>query len=206
MVGSDKIGKCQSDRECTLCANPIKEERQFAHQLINDKRYLIDVEEYHLIDEHDADLDEIETVEVDEETPKIMVYGVLKPQAFSEVTDWNIEMDRYKEFAFSCIYQGKEYVSGFTDFKLLPKEQVIDNCIPCVLLLQTSLPLTTKKSYGFGYSMFLRYSNHDLFSNIFLRDFVLCVRDIETSYTGNEGEWTDYINLEVLGKTATSII
>lgn len=55
------------------------------------------------------------------------------------------------------------------------------------------------KRYGFGYTMFLRYSNMEIFDNILNRDYFYCIRDVEKQIVlEEEAIWENLINEEHL--------
>lgn len=99
----------------------------------------------------------------------------------------------------------KIYLSAYQDIALFENMKTYEISIPCAMLLNTALDLENKMDYGFGHTMFLKYSNMEIFNNIFNRKFLFCVRDVETAYNPVQENWKDFINEETLKKVAKEL-
>ena len=197
---------------CPVCNNEIREERQFASlQISEDKNVLFDVEEFAYFDKWMSTKEkkqqpEYENIHPDEEASAQLVYAVLMPANENNKKDLCVEIKKCKNYAMCTLEDEKLYVSGYADIEVFKGKEVYSRCIPCALLLYTSLDLKKKKEYGFGYTMFLKHSNQKIFDNLLCREFVIVVRDIEETYNPEDEEhWKDYINEKNMLKMAREI-
>lgn len=198
---------------CSICNNGLREERQYGCLKISDDTFiLLDAEEFAYLEEREENRKKgndtiFQEVEPEDQQEVMLVYGVLIPQAGSTITikEWGDEIMKYKNFAFSTLHDNKEFLSTFKEIKLFENDVVYENQIPCAMLLQTALNLDEKKGYGFGYTMFLKYANLNIFENIFNRPFVFCIRDIEKNYLENMDNWYECVNFKLLKQTALEL-
>lgn len=199
--------KHRKNCSCPICNNSIREERQYGVlPLHNGGNVIIDIEELSHLNEYMESLKgskktkspEYTRVEPKEDNRLVLVYGVLIPQYDTDLDNWEQILSKYKEYAFVTLAEEKLFLSAYKDFKIFEEKRVYEYSIPCALLLDTSLDLSKKKEYGFGYTSFLRYKDLDIFTNILNRQFLFCLGEIETSFNDDLENWKKYINKEKL--------
>lgn len=205
------MGKKQKETcSCPICSNEVREERQYAaFKLKNGEFVIVDAEEVWHIDEFMKNRTEktkqpdYPLIEPEDEDVLQLAYGVLIPQYDTETENWSKELDRFKNYAFATLEDRKVYLSAYSDYKIFPEMPVYNSHIPCALLLSTSLNLGEEKEFGFGYTLFLKYGNMEILDNIFNRDFVFCLGDIEETFQPDDfSNWTKYINKEKMMNVA----
>ena len=193
---------------CPICNNVIREERQYAAlQVKDDKFVILDVEEYVHFDKFMKNINNRERlkqpsyklIEPEDDKALVLAYGALIPQYAFNLEDWNKELEKYKEFAFGTLENNSLYLSVYKDFQLIQENKIYNTHIPCALLLDTALNLSEKKEYGFGYTSFLIYQNMEIFDNIFNREFMFSLGDLESNFKADDIEnWKNYIDKEKL--------
>lgn len=200
--------------DCEMC-NSGREERQFALSNWDDKYILWDVDEASAVDKW-LDTTEDTSIPVDfpivtfneERTPYLLVYGVIIPNPLKEC-DLIKEAESHKDYGYFTLLDGKIYESVYRDIWILPDKVHSNKDIPCAMLLQTSLDLRQKRSYGFGYTMTIRYKNEngfmETFTNIMNRNFALCVKDVVKVLTEYTDDWKKYIDEAACIETARGI-
>ncbi len=199
------------DCTCKICNNGIREERQYAALKIEEHFIILDAEEYQHFDDWMRNKTENEkqpaycVVEPKDENTLQLAYGVLIPAYETEVPDWNKELEKFKGYAFATLEDEKIYLSEYQDIVLFENMKTYGISIPCAMLLNTPLDLENKMDYGFGHTMFLKYGNMEIFNNIFNREFLFCVRDVEAAYDSVQGDWKDFINEKALKKVAKEL-
>ena len=190
-----------------MCSNNIREERQYGALEVKDGKFIIiDAEEFCYFDEYMQSLKVNKgkerpkqpayvRTEPEEDKQPVLAYGVLIPQYDSDMNTWKKELEQYKNFAFGTLEEHQLYLSAYREFELFEENKVFDNHIPCALLFDTSLDLSKEKDYGFGYTSFLLYKDMEIFDNIFNRQFLFCLGDVENSFKSDDLEnWTKYID------------
>lgn len=198
---------------CPICNNDIREERQYAALELKDGSYVtLDAQEFvHLDDwmqnrKKGEEHPQFEKVEPDEDTPLQLVYGVLMPADTKVKEDYVEKAKEIKNYALVTLEDEKVYYSGYQDIEVFEGKEIYSGCIPCAMLLQTSLDLEDKLEYGFGHTMFLKYTDWNIFDNIFNRKFLFCVRDVEPNFKPEDEEhWKDYINVDSMLDTAKEL-
>lgn len=210
---------------CELC-NSMRAERQFALSDWEDKYILWDVDEAIEFNtwafDTRLDTDTVEgimgeakripvdfpIVKLNEESEYLLVYGVVIPNPLKEC-DLTKEAEAYKNYGHFTLLDGKMYESVYSDIWLSPDKVHSGKDIPCAILLKTSLDLNKKRSYGFGYTMTVRYKNEkglmDIFSNIMNRSFALCVKDVVKVLPEYTDDWKKYIDEAACIETARGI-
>ena len=199
---------------CEMC-NSGRAERQFALSEWDDKYILWDVDEASAFNKWlDTPKDkrvDFPVVKVnEEEAPYLLVYGIIIPNPLIEECDLMKEVEAYKDYCHFTLLDGKIYESAYSDFWLSPDKVHNSKDIPCAVLLKTSLDLNKKRSYGFGYTMTIRYQDENgfmnTFTNIMNRSFALCVKDVVKvllpEYTD---DWKKYIDEAACIETARGI-
>lgn len=205
--------KHKENCNCPICNNGIREERQYAALELKDGSYVtLDAQEFaHLDDwmqntEKDKKQPEYEKVEPDEGTPLQLVYGVFMRADKKAKEDYVEKVKEFKHYALISLEDEKIYYSGYKDIEVFEGKDIYSGCIPCAMLLQTSLDLENKLAYGFGHTMFLKYENLNIFDNIFNREFLFCIRDVEKNFNPEDEEhWRDYINVDSMLDTAKEL-
>lgn len=193
----------EKDCSCKICSNGIREERQYALLQIEEHSILFDAEEYQHFDEwmrnrgDNKKQPEYYIVEPENDTLQL-VYGVLIPTPDAEVSDWHKELKKYIDYTFATLEDKKIYLSAYQDIEIYEDMKIYEMSIPCVMLLNTVLDLKEKQDYGFGHTMFLKYRDFEIFDNIFNRQFLFCVRDIEETYDGQQSNWKEFIDKQKL--------
>lgn len=197
---------------CPICNLNIKEERQFASmQLKEETSILIDVEEYeHIYNWIQSEAKEIphyERIEAEENIEPVLAYGILIPQIGSEkeLGEWNMIAEKYVNYAFLTLEQGKEYISSYEDIVLLYDMPVYHNHIPCAMILQTPIN-NFDKELDFGYTMSLCYSNLNIFDNIINRKFLFCIKETKSLTVEERKEWKNHIKQERMIQIAKELI
>lgn len=200
-MSTSKLNKHSNKCSCPICNNGIREERQYAALQVKDGAYLtFDVEEIVHIDEYQKS-DKYPSqpnypfIVPDDDIQPILAYGVIIPQYDSDITNWGEELQKHKEYAFGTLENNKVFVSAYSDFMLFENDKIYNSHIPFALLLYTSLDLSKKKDYGFGYTSFLLYKGWDVLTNILNRKFLFCLGDMERSFDGKDLEnWKKHVN------------
>ena len=199
---------------CEMCSSG-REERQFALSNWGNKFILWDVDEASAFDKW-IDTTKDKRIPVDfpvvkvneEESPYLLVYGVIIPNPLQEC-DLVKKAESYKGYGYFTLLDEKIYESVYSDIWLSPDKVHSSKDIPCAVLLKTSLDLKKKRSYGFGYTMTIRYQDEkgfmDIFTNIINRSFALCVKDVVKIFPTNTNDWKKYIDEAACIKTAKGI-
>lgn len=188
---------------CPICNNGIREEHQFAlMQLGEPGSYaILDIEEAVLIDSFLRD--EPETceqpvfpyVEAESSKPPVLVYGVLIPQEGWNPDSWTDELNQMKDYSLGTVHCGQLLLSSFRDFRLYEDRAVYGNHIPCALLMDTVLDLSTERPYGFGHTAFPLYQGLQILDNILNREYLFCLGGMEENFVADGAtEWMRYID------------
>ena len=200
---------------CERCRQG-KEERQFAvwRPTFDGKEVdiLVDCEEishiFRFIDKEIA-LEDIKVVDTADDKEPVLAYGILMICNGIEMSVDEAEetLNNRKNYAFACLEEMKECLSSYEDIAVFKEDVVYEDSIPIACLLKTDLDVANGKQYGFGYTMFIRYSDMDILSNIMNRNYLLCLRGVEESFDINDKDnWKDYINKDRLIKIAKELI
>lgn len=200
------------DTNCPCCQRAAKGPIQYALLELRKHQYiLLEADEVALLDnwvrsgsgDDNREEPTFPIIEPPEGNPLVLAYGVLRPQADSDVTNWTAELQTHIEYGHATIEDGKMYCSCYLDFLIYLEHADDANRIPCALLLNTPLDLNKRKDYGFGYNAYLRFGNMGALTNILNRPYVFCLRGTETSFDPAEkGNWKQYIDMTKLLKTA----
>ena len=199
------------DTNCPCCQRAAKGPIQYALLELREHRYaLLEADEVSLLDKWvrsgSGEEPTFPIIEPAEDNPLVLAYGVLRPQADSDVTDWVAELQTHIEYGHATIEDGKMYCSCYLDFAIYPEHAHDPSRIPCALLLNTPLDLNKLREYGFGYNTYLRFGRMGALSNILNRPYVFCLRGTEPSFDPAEkGNWKQYIDMTKLLKTAREL-
>lgn len=183
---------------CEMCSSG-REERQFALSAWNDDYILWDIDEASEFNKWDTQSPvDFPAVKVNEEkSPYYLVYGIIIPNPLHK-NDMLKEAETYKDYCHFTLLDGKIYESVYRDIWCSEKKVHSEKDIPCAVLLKTSLDLSRKRSYGFGYTMTVRYKNEnglmDIFTNIINRSFAICVKDVVKVFPEYNDDWKKYID------------
>lgn len=207
-MGMRKIKK-KKRCNCSICNNDIREEMQYAALKLGKDYIIFDVEEYEHFDEWmetRKDKQQPTYEEIEPENEKLqLVYGVIIPAFESNIEVCQEEMEKYKNYKLVSLKEKKLYISGYEDIKVFEDMKLYGNHIPCAILLNTSLELEKKRDYGFGYTMFLKFQDFEIFDNILNRQFLFCIRDIEETYASQENDWEKFIDKKKLETVAREL-
>lgn len=199
---------------CEMC-NSGRTERQFALSKWDDKYILWDVDEASAFDKW-LDTTEDTNIPVDfpivtfneEKAPYFLVYGIIIPNPLKECNLIK-EAESHKGYGYFTLLDGKIYESVYSDIWISSDRVHSNKDIPCAVLLKTSLDLNKKRSYGFGYTMTIRYKNEngfmETFTNIMNRNFALCVKDVVKVLPEYTNDWKKYIDEAACIETARGI-
>lgn len=200
---------------CEMCSSG-RAERQFALSQWDENQFILwDVEEASAFDKW---LDTTEDTKIpadfpvvkfnEEESPYYLAYGIIIPNPLQKC-DLIKEAEAYKGYNHFTLLDGKVYESVYSDIWISSDKVHRNKDIPCSLLLKTSLDLNKKRSYGFGYTMTVRYKKEDglmdIFSNIINRRLALCVKDVVKVLPEYTADWKKYINEAACIETARGI-
>lgn len=198
---------------CEMCSSG-REERQFAHSKLNNEFILWDVEEASAFNKWlDTSKEkripaDFPVVELNEESPYYLAYGIIIPNPLQKC-DLIKEAESYKDYGHFTLLDGKVYESSYSDIWFSPDRVHGGKNIPCAVLLKTSLDLNKKRSYGFGYTMTVRFKKEDglmdIFSNIINRGLALCVKDVVKVLPEYTDYWKKYIDEAACIETARGI-
>lgn len=193
----------QHKKNCVICRNNIREEMQYALKQVGKRSIIMDAAEVFMLNEwldnrkEDEKQPAFPHVEPEENQKLVLAYGVLIPQYDSDIENWAEELNRWKEYAFGTLEDGKLKLSEYREFRLFEDQIIYKTHIPCALLMNTSLDLKKEREFGFGYTAFLVFGGWEIFDNILNRDFIFCLGGIEDSFNGEDlSNWTRYINVE----------
>ena len=199
---------------CEMC-NSGREECQFALSDWDNKYILWDVDEASAFEKW-LDTPKDKRVPVDfpivtfneEKAPYLLVYGIIIPNPLKEC-DLIKEVESHKDYGYFTLLDGKIYESVYSDIWLSSDRVHSNKDIPCAVLLQTSLDLNEERSYGFGYTMTIRYMNEngfmETFTNIMNRNFALCVKNVVKVLPEYTDDWKKYIDEAACIETARGI-
>jgi hypothetical protein len=194
-----------SDEECKcpICSSGITE-RQFAYMDLEGQMILIDAAELAHLEEYSENKEEYLEIEVNDNKELIMVYGAVIPQAKVETNHIIPMIEKYRNFCFACLSDGKCYISTYEDILMYPEfEDVTYGHIPFVCLLRSDLPISNDMQFAF--SLYLRYKDMNVLDNIFIRDFVIAVKRKEEADI-NIDTWKDKVNIDLLLKVSRGIV
>lgn len=195
------INKHNNNCNCPVCNNQIRDERQFAALQASDGGYItLDVEEWvHISDYQCSDnfpkVPNYTKIIPDDDVLPVIAYGVIIPQYNTKIKDWKRELFEQRNHAYCTLLNNQVFVSGYSDFVIFESDKVYNSHIPIALLYYTSLDLSEKRDYGFGYTSFLRYKDMDILTNIINRQYLFCLGGLESSFNHKDIEnWKNYIN------------
>lgn len=191
--------------ECEICKSGL-EKRQYAHMELKDYKFIIDAREYYYLDQFFMHRSEIKDIsEVDDNKNLIMVYGAIYPQVGADINKIKEDVEKKKNYGFGCIEDDKCYISSYEDiFILADEENQVHGSVPCACLLRTDLEFDD--TMEFGHTLFLKYSNLDILTNVIQRDFIISVKRIEHKYNENIKEWKELIDRDKLIEIAKNIV
>lgn len=185
-----------------------REEMQFAVSQFDDDKFILwSVDEACAFQQTDMkNIPQYAPIQPEDNAKYHLVYGSLIPNPLydKDNLDFTKFVEKYQAYAFATLFEDNVYISGYSGIKLL-NQKIYCNYIPFAALLQTSLNLNYRLDYGFGYPLFLYTPDVDIFTNIINRQCVLCIRDIEKSFTEYTEDWEKYINEEHCLATAKEL-
>lgn len=208
-----KVHSSNETCNCPICSSGI-EKRTFACMEIEGNYYILSANELAELDtyfEERKERDVIpEQIDVEDEKEYMLCYGSILPQSTSSRAAVRELVEKYKDYGFATLEDGKVIISAYHDVVMLGDENLaFEQNIPFACVLQTNLDMEEYKE--FPAVLFLRYSNMSIWDNIFNRAFVLAVKDVETVFEGTSEEWIEknwkkHIDYDRMKRVADTII
>lgn len=144
---------------------------------------------------------DIKEIPVDDEKNWQLCYGVIIPQKDEDIERLIKKMKFYRRTDFSYIKNKYECINSYyEDIVVFPKKTDEFGQIPFACLIKSNIDFSLPKVYQ-SYTLFLRFSDMSITSNLFKRKFVMSITDVDVNFKqDNVNHWRNYIDKKILYK------